>query len=178
MERQFVVEAKSFSFSALAVKTELRLEERRKGFVGSLYLSLQCFDWLADTMEAALLSPGEEDFTKSFRENGKALMVHKGCNKSSHFLVAAVFAEGGWRGGIWFLEGCEGWGWQCIVGELWKFLGFLAAKERPKASGVNSSEGFSSRDRSFVAVSSSSGGLKSQPEFHLDLCLWHLGTSW
>jgi hypothetical protein len=52
------VEAKSFSFTALAGKTELRLEERRKGFVGSLSLSLQCSDWLADTVEAASLSPG------------------------------------------------------------------------------------------------------------------------
>ena len=125
-----IFKAKSFSFSALAGKIELRLEERRKGFVGSLSPSLQCSDWLVDTVEVASLSPGEEDFAKSFRENGKALMVHKGCNKSGCFLVAAVFADGGRRGGISFLEGREGWGWQCIVGELRKFLGFLAA-ERP-----------------------------------------------
>ena len=49
-------------------------------------------------MEAASLSPEEEDFAKSFRENRKDLMVHKGCNKASRFLVAAVFAEGGRRG--------------------------------------------------------------------------------
>jgi hypothetical protein len=96
-----------------------------------------------DTVEVALLSPGEEDFAKSFREDGKALMVHKGSNKSGRFLVAAVFAEGGWRGGIWFLKGREGWGWQCIVGELRKFLGFLTA-ERLKTSGVKSGKGFSS----------------------------------
>jgi hypothetical protein len=126
-------------------------------------------------VEAASLSPGEEDFAKSFRDNGKSLMVHKGWNKSGRFLVAAVFAEGGRRGGIWLPEGREGWGWRCIVGELRIFLGFLAA-ERQKASGVKSGEGFSSRDRSFAAVSSSSGGLKSQPELHLDFCpmaSWH-----
>jgi hypothetical protein len=75
------------------------------------YLSLQCSDWLADTVEAASLSQGKEEFAKSFRENGKALIVHKGCNKSSCFLVAAVFAEGGRRVGIWFPKGCEGWCW-------------------------------------------------------------------
>jgi hypothetical protein len=105
------MEAKSFSFLAIAGKIELHLEERRKGFVGSLYVSLQCFDWLADTVEVASLSPREEDFTKSFRENGKALMVHKGWNKSGRFLVATVFAKGGRRGVIWFPEGREGWGW-------------------------------------------------------------------
>ena len=51
-----------------------------------------------------------EDFTKSFRENGKALMVHKSWNKSGCFLVASVFAKGGRRGGIWFSKCCEGWG--------------------------------------------------------------------
>ena len=110
MERRFAVEVKSFSFSAIAGKTELYLEERRKGFIGSLFLGLQCSNWLADMVEAALLSPRQEDFAKSFRENGKALMVHKGWNKSGRFLVATVFVEGGRGGGIWYPEGREGWG--------------------------------------------------------------------
>jgi hypothetical protein len=93
-------------------------------------------------VEAASLSPGEEDFTKSFRENGKALMAHKGWNKSDCFLVAVVFVEGGWRGGIWFPEGHEGWGWWRIMGELRKCLGFLAAEERPLISSFNSGGGF------------------------------------
>ena len=98
MEKRYAVEAKSFSFSAIAGKTELHLEERRKGFVGSSFMSLHCSNWLVDTVEAALLSPGEENFAKSFRENGKALMVHKGWNKSGCFLVADVFVEGGGEG--------------------------------------------------------------------------------
>jgi hypothetical protein len=69
-------------------------------------------------------------------------MVHKGWNKSGRFLVAVVFAEGGWRGGIWLPEGREGWGWRHIVGELRKCLGFLIAKERLLVSGFNSSGGF------------------------------------
>jgi hypothetical protein len=160
------VEAKSFSFSALADKPELSLVERRKGFVGSLSLSLQCSDWLADMVEAASLSLGEEDFAKTFREKGKVLKIHKGWNKSGRFLVATVFAEGGRRGGIWFPEGREGWGWRRIVGELRKCLGFLAAEERPLVSSVNAGGG-SIRERSFAAVLS---GLKSQSEFHFDLC--------
>jgi hypothetical protein len=75
--------------------------------------------------------------------------------------------------GTWFPEGHEGWGWQRIVGELRKILGFLAAEERPMVS----CQLRPSRDRSYAAVLSSSiGGLKSQPEFHLDLCPmapWH-----
>jgi hypothetical protein len=36
MERRFLVEAKAFCFTAKEGSTELRLEERRKGFIGSL----------------------------------------------------------------------------------------------------------------------------------------------
>jgi hypothetical protein len=161
------VEAKKFSFSALAGKSELRLEERRKDFVGSLSLSLQCSDWLADMVEEASLSLGEEDFAKSFREKGKVLKVHKGGNKAGRFLVATAFAEGGRSGGIWFPEGRDGWGWRRIVGEMRKCLGFLAAEECPLVSSVNAGGG-SFRDRSFAAETSS--GLKSQPDVHLDLC--------
>ena len=153
IERRFAVEAKSFSFLAFPGKTEMRLEERRKGFIGSFFLSLQCSDWLADTVEAASLSLGEEDFAKSFREKGKVLMVHKGWNKSNRFLVAVVFAEGGRRGGIWFPKGREGWGWRCIVGELRKCLGFLAVEERPLIFSVNAGGG---SIRSFAAVTSGS----------------------
>ena len=85
-------------------------------------------------MAATSLSLGKEEFAKSFRENGKALIVHKGCNKADCFLVAAIFFEGGRRGGIWFPEGREGWCWQCIVEELRKFLGFL--RRRGEADGL------------------------------------------
>jgi uncharacterized protein (DUF924 family) len=76
MERHFEVEAKSFSFSAFPGKIEMRLEERRKGFIDSFFLSLHCSDWLADTVEAVSLSLslGEEDFAKSFREKSKVLV--------------------------------------------------------------------------------------------------------
>jgi hypothetical protein len=38
MERHFSMEAKAFSFLTKAGKSELRLEERRKGFVGFIVL--------------------------------------------------------------------------------------------------------------------------------------------
>jgi hypothetical protein len=177
MERRFAVEAKSFSFSPIAGKTKLHLEEMRKGFVGSLFLSLQCSNWLADMVEAVSLSPREEDSAKSFSKNRKALKVHKGWNKSGRFLVAAVFAQGGRRGGIWFPKGHEGWGWRRIVGELRKCLGFLTAEERPLVSSVNSGGVFFIQECSYVAVLSlSTGGLKLQSDFHLNLCpvaSWH-----
>ena len=43
MERRFSVEAKSFSFSANAKKSVLRLEEKRKGFGGYISLGIQCW---------------------------------------------------------------------------------------------------------------------------------------
>lgn len=42
MESRFFVEAKSFSFSADLGKPELRLEERRRGFAGIVFLGPRC----------------------------------------------------------------------------------------------------------------------------------------
>jgi hypothetical protein len=42
LERRFFMEAKTFLFSVEEGKHVLRLEERRKGFLGVLHLGLQC----------------------------------------------------------------------------------------------------------------------------------------
>lgn len=109
MERRFTMEVKSFSFSVKLRKSKIRLEERRKGFGRSISLGIRCSDWLADTMEEALMSQGKEGFNKSFREKEEVLMtVCKGSNKATQFLEAAVFVEGGRKGIIWLPEGHGG----------------------------------------------------------------------
>jgi hypothetical protein len=54
MERQFSVEAKTFSFSVNMGKSVLHLEEKRKGFSGFISLGINCSDWLANAVEEAL----------------------------------------------------------------------------------------------------------------------------
>ena len=54
MERSFVFEAKTFCLSAKDGCPKLRLEERRKGFVGYIFASIQFSLWLVDTVEAAI----------------------------------------------------------------------------------------------------------------------------
>jgi hypothetical protein len=111
MEHRFTMEAKSFLVSMKPSKSEIGLEERQKGFGGSISLGIQCSDWLADTVEEALMSQGKEDFNKSFweEEEEEVLMVRKGSNKASQFLEEAVFVEGSWKGIIWLPEGRGGW---------------------------------------------------------------------
>jgi hypothetical protein len=53
---------------------ELRLEERRKGFCGFIFLGLQGSAWLMATVEEALKAP-VKDFIKYFWEDVKTLMV-------------------------------------------------------------------------------------------------------
>jgi hypothetical protein len=77
MERHFSIEAKSFCFSANEGFPDLCLEERRKGFVGYIFVGIQCSSWLVDTVEAA--SKVKDDIAKSYREGDKVLMVHGGC---------------------------------------------------------------------------------------------------
>ena len=106
MEHCFYIEAKSFCFSAKEGSPDLRLEERRKDFVGYIYACFRCSSWLVDTVEAA--SKVKDDIAKSHREGDKVLMVHGGVNKVGRFLEVSAYAEGGRKGVLWLPEGCFG----------------------------------------------------------------------
>ena len=118
MEQSFLYEAKTFCLSAKVGCPNLCLEERRKGFVGFIFVSIQCSLWLVDMVEEAIQSSVKEDFTKSYREGDKATMVHGGGNKAGRFLEVSVLAEGGCKGVIWLPEGRYGKGWRRFAGEL------------------------------------------------------------
>jgi hypothetical protein len=128
MECRFSMEAKNFSFSTKADESELRLEERRKGYCGYLLMGFQCSKWLLATVEEALKVPVKKDFVSSYREDAKALMVHGSGNKASRYLQVANYAEGGPKGVIWIPKGRKGWGWPRVVGELRPLLKFVEAK--------------------------------------------------
>jgi hypothetical protein len=77
LERCFLAEAKTFLFLVEEGKFVLRMEKRRKGFLGVVLLGLQCTTWVVAAVKEALLSPGIKDFVKSFREDSKAWIVWK-----------------------------------------------------------------------------------------------------
>jgi hypothetical protein len=122
MERSFTVEAKSFRLSAKSGCPNLRLEERRKGFVGYIYASVQCSEWLVETVESAIQAQVKEEIAKTFREGDKAMMVHGGGNKAGRFLEVSFLAVGGRKGVIWLPEGRFGNGWRRFAGELRRLL--------------------------------------------------------
>ena len=51
MERRFLVEAKSFTFSVRKGNALVQLEEKIKGFGGFILLGSKCSVWLVDVME-------------------------------------------------------------------------------------------------------------------------------
>jgi hypothetical protein len=61
-----MIEAKSFCLSAKDGCSEFRLEEKRRGFTGVIFVSLTAASWLVDSLEEACL-PLKEDFSKAFR---------------------------------------------------------------------------------------------------------------
>jgi hypothetical protein len=138
MERRFSIEAKSFLFSSKNGSPLFRLEERRKNFLGYIFVSTQGASWLVDTVEAAC--QGKENMAKSFREGDKALMVHGGANKAGRFLEVAVFAEGGRKGGVWLPEGRDGRGWRRFAGELQRFLVSGGGSEVARKSSLSSAK--------------------------------------
>jgi hypothetical protein len=112
MERRFLVEAKSFSFSMRKDNGLVRLEEKRKGFGGFILLGSKCSVWLADAVEEVMGAHRKEEFARSFRDEVRILKVRMGSNKAGCFLKVVVFVEGGWKGVIRLLEGRGGWGCQ------------------------------------------------------------------
>jgi hypothetical protein len=122
MERSFSVEAKSFRLSAKIGSPNLRLEERRKGFVGFIFASVQCLEWLVETVESAIQAQVKEEIAKTFREGDKAMMVHGGVNKAGRYLEVSFLAVGGRKGVIWLPEGRFGRGWRRFAGKLCRLL--------------------------------------------------------
>ena len=108
MQFRFSVEAKSFSFSAKKGNAALRLEEKRKGFGGFIFLGTKCSGWLADVVEKAIEAQRKDGFARLFQDEVWVLKVRIGSNKAGCFLEAAVFVEGDRRGVISLPEGCEG----------------------------------------------------------------------
>jgi hypothetical protein len=134
MENRFFVEAKSFRFSVEAGSAELRVEEKRKEFLGSAVFGLSCIAWVLSRVEEVLGNPRIEDFVKSFREGSKVTITRRGENRSGRFLEVAVYG-GSRRGRILFPEGRDGRGWSRVSGELSKILDFLGTTIGSSSSG-------------------------------------------
>jgi hypothetical protein len=171
MERSFTVEAKTFCFSAKDGCSHFRLEERRKGFAGYIFVSNQCALWLMDTVETAVLSQAKEDIAKSYREGDKVTMVHGGGNKAGKYLEVSVYAEGGRKGVIWLPEGRFGRGWRRFAGELRKMAEDQIKKTEKVGSlpGISSERSFADVLRSTNAVEMKASGLKVSSASPLDL---------
>jgi hypothetical protein len=141
MQRQFSVEAKSFSFSAKKGNVDLQLEEKRKGFGGFILMGTKCSGWLADVVEEVIEAQRKDGFARSFRDEVRVLKVRTGSNKAGCFLGEAVFAEGDPKGINKLPKGHGGWGWQRFMDELRSLLAQLVAKEMPEVSVINARVG-------------------------------------
>jgi hypothetical protein len=75
--------------------TKLRLQERRKSYVGAVSSGPRCVAWLIETMEEVLRHIGVEEFVRSTREASNVVTVKRGGNRAGHFLEVVVQGEGG-----------------------------------------------------------------------------------
>jgi hypothetical protein len=152
MDKKFLVELKSFAFSVLAGASALRVEEKRKNFLGVVTLNCQSSEWLASMLEVLLGLPEEQEIVKSFREGSKLLIARRGGNNDGRFLEVSSFGLGGWKGFIVIPEGRGGWGWIKFSDELRNVVDFLSG---PVGSGSGSSSSLEKKE--VTAVQSSLG---------------------
>ena len=89
-------EAKAFCLSVKEGPSNFHLEERRKRFVGVIFVGYKGSAWLVDRVDEAIKSPVKEGFVKSYRKEVKALMIRR----AGKFLEVAVYAEGDRNGMI------------------------------------------------------------------------------
>jgi hypothetical protein len=85
MDKKFLVESKSFAFFVLARVSALRVEEKRKNFLGVVILNCQSSEWLASMLEVLLGLPEEQEIVKSFKEGSKLLIARRGGSKDGRF---------------------------------------------------------------------------------------------
>jgi hypothetical protein len=184
MERRFKVEAKSFFFSTKA--SQLRLEERRKGFLGLILLDLRGATWLAATVDEASRSPASADFVRSSSEGRKSLSVRGGCNKGGRFLEVVVFVDDDRKGIIWIPEARSGRGWRRFVTELRSWLAALtsvhgfSSEEASKEKMADEGSSGAKNGRSYAdVVRSQSCEVKVGPQFRStqDLDLFPVSNS-
>jgi hypothetical protein len=115
-----VVEAKHFFF--LTKDSKLRLEERRKGFIGLILVGHRCASWLAATVEEASSAMEKEEFAKKICEERRSLSVSGGRNKAGRFLEVVAHVDGERKGVIWILEARSPAG----LAEVWGRAPFVA----------------------------------------------------
>jgi hypothetical protein len=128
MERRFKVEAKTFFFSTKA--SQIRLEERRKGFLGLILVDRRGANWLAETVEEAARSPVLGEFVRASSEGRKSLSVRGGSNKGGRFLEVVALVDDERKGIIWIPEARSGRGWRRFVSELRSWLAVLDSVPR------------------------------------------------
>lgn len=108
LERWFFVKAKTFALSMVEGASVLRLEERRNGFSGVVFLGNLFVAGLVSELEKLSRLSENTEFVNSFREGPKVFIILKGGNNSDRFLEVAVYEVGGRRGLILILEGRKG----------------------------------------------------------------------
>jgi hypothetical protein len=155
MDKKFLVESKSFAFSTLVGASALRVEEKRKNFLGVVIMNSHNCKWLASMLEMLLGLPEEQEIVKSFREGSKLLIARRGGNKDGRFLEVSSFRLGGRKWFIVIPEGNAGWGWIKFSDELRKVVDFLSGPMGNGSSGSGSSS--SSEKKEVKAVQPSLG---------------------
>lgn len=100
-------------------------------------------------------------------------MLRGGGNKAGRYLEMVADVEGGKKWAIWLHEGCEGWGWSRVMGELQKMThagqewnrvpNWQRSLETQEQSLLKKTQGLQILHHGLSSCSVTSFGLETQP---------------
>ena len=120
----FFVESKSFEFSVEEGGSFflLRIFERSRDSLRSVFMGKECAKRLLSIMENFIFSEPHEHFARSVRDGKTVFILQSGSNAHGYFLMISELLHGRRKGFLVIPEGRMGNGWRGFVWHLKKVL--------------------------------------------------------
>ena len=129
------VESKSFEFSVEEGGSFflLRIFERGRNFLRSVFMGKECAKRMLSIMENFILSELHDHFARTVREGETVFIIQLGSNVHGYYLMISELLHGRRKGFLVIPEGRMGHGWRDFLWHLKKVLdsGFPASNRSP-----------------------------------------------
>ena len=120
----YFVESKTFEFSVEEGGSFflLRIFERGRNFLRSVFMGKECAKRILSIMEQFILSEHHDHFARTVREGETVFILQSGSNAHGYYLMISELLHGRRKGFLVIPEGRMGHGWRGFMWHLKKVL--------------------------------------------------------